>query len=212
MKSVIGNKVLRRVLVTTKVVTTLHLLPEAGEGVRRADEGIANKKKIQGFTLVEVLIVIFILVVLALAAVMTLGRGTTSERARDSVSELKSLLSVAEQEAILSQRQIGVVFHTNGYSFAKFDPDKQNWQPLERDRVLSSARQLPNDVELVVTVEGREVMPTLGNAQSINPHLVVSSSGNQTPFAVGVSHKGSLQYWLVGHSSGTVEIVDAANE
>jgi type II secretion system protein H len=166
-------------------------------------------KKVRGFTLVEIIVVVFIVAIMGLAAVMTLGGGTTSERARDSASQLKSLLSAAEQEAILTQRQIGIVFHEKSYSFAQFDSTKQNWQPLDKDRVLGSEHKLPRDVELLVTVEGREVMPTA--SMQTKPQLIVTSQGNQTPFAVGISHKGALQYWLVGHSSGTVEIVDATD-
>lgn len=173
-----------------------------------------TKKTAQkGFTLVEIMIVVFIIGILSVAAIMTLGRGTTSERARDSALELKSLLSAAEQEALLSQSQVGILFHDKGYSFAKFDTKKQAWQRLEKDRSLGTAHRLPHDVELVVTVEGHDITPaTSSSSQNPSPQLVVSPQGNQAPFAVGVSHKGTMQYWLVGHANGAIEIVDASGE
>lgn len=166
----------------------------------------------KGFTLVEIMIVVFIIGILSVAAIMALGRGTTSERARDSALELKSLLSAAEQEALLSQSQVGILFHNKGYSFAKFDTKKQVWQRLEKDRSLGSAHRLPHDVELTVTVAGHDTVPASSNSHNISPQLIVSPEGSQTPFAVGVSHKGTMQYWLVGHANGAVEIVDASGE
>lgn len=165
-----------------------------------------NRRSIrtQGFTLLEILVVIFII---AIMVSMTNLRYFQSpeERLQQTVDRLHDKFSLAMDMAIMQSRNYALGIDTEGYAF--FGQDEQGqWVRLEHVPVLS-AQNLADEVELVLLLDGIKVnlpaMETestqfstqadLANTQGFQPQIYMDSSGEVTPFVLQFIPKAAPQ-------------------
>ena len=137
----------------------------------------------QGFTLLEILVVLVIIGIMASFAVLQFG-GRGSKPAKAEVDRLATLVRLAREEAILNSRDYGLGFSATGYAFYALDEKEDTWTPVENDRVLRP-RFLPESLRIQLTVEDQwvELKPDLPKKK---PQVFIYSSGEMTPFSVGV--------------------------
>ncbi|MGI9342923.1 MAG: type II secretion system minor pseudopilin GspH [Gammaproteobacteria bacterium] len=121
-----------------------------------------------GFSLLEVLVVVFIVGVLA--TMFTLSVGVTGgDRQLDvEVDRLRAVVKLAREEAVVQGREIGLRFYAGGYEFAAFyedfveyhdedNPDQSEWALLDKETLLGP-RELPDGLVFELTIDGREVV------------------------------------------------------
>ena len=141
-----------------------------------------------GFTLVEILVVVFIIA--RIITVVGLSGGSARERQalREETLRLQQLVTLAAEEAVLGSQQIGIVFERDGYRFMLLDG--QRWRVMDDDRFLRP-RQLPDDISMQLTVEGRSDELTITGLQTddIAPQVLLLSSGEATPFVVELRNR-----------------------
>jgi general secretion pathway protein H len=114
---------------------------------------------------------------------------------------LSTLLQFAEDEALISGKEIGLVFNKNTYQFTFYDYQSKNWLALESDQI-GKIVELPDsmsleyellgsvwdeieaededvfiDEEYLVQIEGDEQ-----EIKSFSPQVYIMSSGEVTPF------------------------------
>lgn len=147
----------------------------------------------QGFTLLELLVVVTIIGVLAGAVVLSVGLARSEAREIEhEVLRLSSLLDLAREEAIMQSREFAVLFAESGYRFYVFDHMQQTWVTPEGDALLRSYA-LPEPLRVDLRVEGRNLVlePTLALAfdeddddenTAPQPQLMLLSSGEMTAF------------------------------
>ena len=169
-------------------------------------EGTIGKLHAQdGFTLLEVLVVVVITAVLV--AALTLSVGATSERQLANASErFQALLGHACSQAELSGREIGAVIGADGYTFLRLDGD--GWRALADDGELR-ARRWPTGMRVELSHEGRPVALATAlataPAQQQSPQLVCFSSGEATPFTLVLAlGEVPMRYRLKGDEDGTL--------
>jgi general secretion pathway protein H len=137
-----------------------------------------------GFTLLELLIVLFIVGLLAGLVVLSSSSGGLERRLQDEASRLASLLELASENSVLTGRELAASFQEGGYAFFFFQGN--DWQPLEAGE-LFRPRQLDAGLELILIVEKTEIDLSERTAQ-VEPHIIMYSSGDVSPFGLTLGH------------------------
>jgi general secretion pathway protein H len=105
-------------------------------------------KKINGFTLIEIVVVIVIIGVILSFATLSIGSGGLEQKLEQEAQRLASLLQLASQEAILQSKEMGVFFETDGYRFYVLTSKK--WQALTESDDIFRPRQLPFGLQIAL--------------------------------------------------------------
>lgn len=81
-----------------------------------------------GFTLLELMIVLFILGLMATMSIPTFVQYYRENEARQTTEQMAQLLRFAHQESIFTRKPVtvGIDFETNSY-FIRIDPDPRDW-------------------------------------------------------------------------------------
>jgi general secretion pathway protein H len=113
-------------------------------------------RRLSGFSLLELLVVVVIIGILATMMTLSLGVTGGDRDLEQDVKRLRALLALASEDALLQGRELGITFIEDGYEFALLDPDENRWVRLQGDPVLKS-RSFDDGIELAIEIEGREV-------------------------------------------------------
>lgn len=153
-----------------------------------------------GFTLIEILVVVVIVGVLAVALTLAVA-GNAERQLADEAERFRALLAHACGQAELSGREIGAVLDANGYAFRRLDGSE--WRELAEGELR--ARRWPNALRLALERGGRPL--ELATPERPAPQLVCFSSGELTPFVLTLSLGDAPQrYRVVGNDSGSVKV------
>lgn len=158
----------------------------------------APRVRAAGFTLIEVLVVIVIVGVLALAVTLAVG-GSAERRLQGEAERFAALVAHACTQAELGGRDIGIAVLAGGYGFSRFDAE--GWQPLPDEGELRW-RAWPEGLTAEL---GRDGRPLARSEAGDRPQLVCFASGELTPFelVLRLGDTGEAQR-VRGESDGTV--------
>ncbi len=169
-----------------------------------------KKPHSNGFTLLEIMVVIVIIGIVLTFASLSIGR-STDRVVQEESQRLARLITLAAQEAVLQSRELALQFTPGGYEFVVFDKDQ--WRRITDDDTLR-ARRLPEGVRLDINVEGEAVALGKIDAEkpASQPRIYLLSSGEITPFQLTLQDKASGgSYQLKGGVGGKVETSDTGN-
>jgi general secretion pathway protein H len=174
-----------------------------------------------GFSLIEILVVIVIIGIISGIALLSLGILGDDRQLQTEARRLTSLIEVAQDEAMMQGREFGVEFMNDSYRFVEYDPFINQWGELIGDDMLR-LRELPDDVEFVLTLEGQRVLLENDPArfedpeetsnrdltETFSPHLYIFSSGEITPFDLEITRRNDNQTVAIKSDlTGAVEFV-----
>lgn len=156
---------------------------------------------LKGFTLIEIMVVFVIIGVIASFITLTINNGGHSRQLQQEAQRLASLLTLANQEAILQAKELGVAFTREGYRF--YEWRNQQWQILN-NHDLFYPRTLPATIQLVFHLINEPLPAETGE----KPQLLLLSSGEFTPFEIRLMATTNERkyYRLTGDITGTVSI------
>lgn len=171
---------------------------------------INQRSKVEcGFTLLEVLVVMVMVGVIAGFAVLAVGRNAPDRLAEEG-QRLAALITLQQQEALLTGEVRGIQFNAHGYAIYHFDP-QEGWHILQAADNLVR-RVIPTDLEMQVWVENRRV--ALEKVQI--PQVLLLNNGEVSPFSVvfrqADEQVNTLLYRVTGDALGrlTLGAVDSA--
>lgn len=159
---------------------------------------MSNLQRSRGFTLIELMVVILIIViVLGLVGVnLEPDRETV---VRDEARRMALLLRTAQQEAILQGKILAMEITPEGYVFLMLDHNSE-FRSLSRDEILRP-RDLPRDIIISsVNIEGRPVTE--------KPRLILLPTGELPEFTIVFSF-GDIHWQVQGVFSGEINVAVA---
>lgn len=155
----------------------------------------------QGFTLIEIMIVIVIIGITVGFALIAFGDFGESKRIVFAAEQLVNNLHLAQQQAILETRTLGLRIDNKGYQILQLQNNTQ-WSSLSNKGIFKVTYFPPNTV-ITLNISNR---PPIGA-----PPILITSSGEMTPFTLTIgSAKESNLVVLMGSRNGDLKI-KAAN-
>jgi general secretion pathway protein H len=152
-----------------------------------------------GFTLLELLTVIFIIGIIISFASLSVGQNT-SRTLQDEAERIYNLLRLASEEAVLGGRELALELAPHSYRFLSLDGDE--WKPIEEDRLLR-ARELEEVIEVDLNLEGVEANL---RDEDHPPRILVLSSGEMTPFELVLKIEDASALQIQGDLNGKLNL------
>ena len=108
-----------------------------------------------GFTLLELLIVIVIVSVLFSFMILTIRGASPEDAIEEEARRFNQLIQLALEEAVLRNTEYGLKFSIHGYQFLQLEENK--WQAMDADRLLRP-RELPLEMEIEISIEETDIV------------------------------------------------------
>jgi general secretion pathway protein H len=173
----------------------------------------------RGFTLIEMMVVVVIIGIMINYAVLSFGSHSPSEQLNTEATRLKSLIEVAEEEALMRSSLIGVDILEDGYGF--LSQVEGEWQPVDDN--LFRNRKLPDDVRMTLISglptgddknqpsDDSKNQPTGDDEKKgkkkRTPKIILLNSGEITPFELKITSLTSDDYYrLTGSETGELTL------
>lgn len=167
--------------------------------------GIWSKLPQRGFTLLEVLVVVFIIGITLTLATLTVGN-RTQEALEQEALRLSARLKLAGEESVMQAREYALEFTADGYRFMVFENNE--WRALKQDDTLR-ARRLPDGLWMKVNLpdkpapdESVEAKPDEKTPQRI----YLLSSGEMSAFEIDFGFSQTADYRLTGQFDGSLKL------
>jgi general secretion pathway protein H len=162
-----------------------------------------------GFTLIEVLVVIFIISIVTSVALLSLSRNE-NRQLESFANEFAQIMTLAEEQAMLQPSVLGLSFNDHSFQFSVYqsavegEEKKHAWAPLQ-DNLLGS-HVIPNSIQLSVKLDGKSAPSSGEEENTMNvPQIIISTNGDVTPFTIYVSKKGQKpRYAIRGEADGNI--------
>lgn len=164
--------------------------------------GLMRATKPQGYTLIEILIVLFIVSIVTTVGLLSI-RHNDQQQLEVFANELTQVLSLAGEKALLEPRVLGLSINDGVMQFASLQEkdSKQVWQPLIEPSF--SQINVPSHLELKLE-PGKETANTQ-KTTNLNPQIIISTNGDITPFTIYLGKKGeSPSYVITSDANGLV--------
>ena len=166
-------------------------------GARSADAGGC---RCGGFSLIEILVVVVILAVTAVAVTLAIGGAGGERQLERDAERLRALIAYACERAEVSGREIGVGLDRDGYRFVS--SSHVDWLPEKDDELRPRKWSVPADVDL--SRGGQRV--DIGDDFPEKPQLVCFSSGELTAFVLDLAlPQSTARYRIEGRPDGSVD-------
>ena len=136
-----------------------------------------------GFTLIEIMIVVFIIGLISAAAVITFGGQSRDTELDREAERLDALLDYAREQAELQTRDYGFRTTRFNYQFVVFNPLTNKWELAQEDDALRE-RKLPEGLMPTLAVEGRSVVldSKWPKIDDFKPQVMIFGNGDLSSF------------------------------
>jgi len=144
-----------------------------------------------GFTLIEIMIVVFIIGLITAAAVITFGGDRRDTELDKEAQRLNALFDYVREQAELQTRDYGFRVNAMGYSFVTFDVLQNQWREAGEDDALR-LREFPEGILPEVVVEGRAIVLDRKepSVKDFKPQILIFANGDLSSFEVSMKREG----------------------
>jgi general secretion pathway protein H len=165
----------------------------------------AQRHLATGFTLVEILVVLFIVSIMSGLVVANLPSFTRTEDFDTEARRIEVLLDMAREHAVVQAVEMGFSIEDEGYSFYYYDEMTQSWEQMQQAPFFT--RKLPETIELSLEIVGKG-FSLADDEDSKGPKLLLLSSGETTPFELEIFQAPDLSKVLQADGYSDIEWVE----
>jgi general secretion pathway protein H len=167
-------------------------MPTLATGISPSNNPAPRRAKSAGFTLVELMIVVFIIGLMTAAVVITFGGNSRDSELDEEGERIDALFAYVREQAELQTRDYGFLMNRLNYGFVVFDPISNQWRTVQEDDALRE-RKIPEGLVPTLVVEGRNVVldskrPAISD---LKPQVMIFANGDLTSFEVNLEREGS---------------------
>jgi general secretion pathway protein H len=154
----------------------------------------ASRAQHQGFTLIELMVVVFIIGLIAAAAVITFGGDRRDTELDKEAERIHALLDYVREQAELQTRDYGIRINDHAYSFVVFDVMRNEWRLSEEDDALRQ-REFPEGLLPKVVLEGRPIVLDVKKKaiEDFKPQIMIFASGDLSSFEITLQREGGRE-------------------
>ena len=151
----------------------------------------AARARSAGFTLIEIMIVVFIIGLVTAAAVITFGGERRDTELEREAQRLDALFDYVREQAELQTRDYGFRVNDVGYSFVVFDVLQNQWRAADEDDAMRQ-RPFPEGIEPQVVIDGRRIVLDRKekSLEEFKPQLMIFANGDLTSFEITLRREG----------------------
>ncbi len=187
-------------------------MPTSATGTSTERPTPAAAPRTAGFTLLELLVVVTIVGVFVGAAVLSTGISGDDRDIEREAFRLTSLLDLVREEALMQNRDYGLLFAESGYGFYLYDSLQLAWIEPGADELLST-HDLDDELGLALRIEDRDVNIARNidteETDAPQPQVMILSTGEMTPFEATLYRDfDGLSRIVRAQFDGSLEIVD----
>lgn len=146
------------------------------------------------------MVVIVIAGIMITLAVISIGDRSASQLEQEG-RRLNALMGMANEEAIMQSREIGLAFSKTGYQFYEIDKDDK-WKPIVDDETLR-LREFPEGFKITLYADGEEVI--IEPKMPETPAVFFYSSGETTPFELALK-LADYQQIITSDAFGDIQV------
>lgn len=160
--------------------------------------------KQQGFTLIEILVVLFIISIVTSVALLSISRNENKQM-ETFANQLTQSLTLAEEQAMLQPSVLGFELNETRLEFDSLEINQETkksiWVPLT-DTILSR-QNIPDNIAVSIDINGNTQPQE--ETDKHNPQIIISTNGDITPFSIYVGKKGERPRFVIrGEADGTI--------
>lgn len=155
-----------------------------------------------GFSLIELLIVLVIIGIILSFAILAVGDFGQGRRTQATAESLSQTISLVEQQAILANKTYALQINENGYRFYQWDKDKHNhwhWQLVEDNKLLAF-HTWPKKIKIRLQKQDNAATANQANL------ILIDVQGNLSAFTLGFYYHNRLITHLIGHGNGKLQL------
>ncbi len=156
------------------------------------------KFKQQGFTLIEIMVVVAIAAIMIGAAVMAFP-DSSNDRLKEHGERFSALISLAQDEAILQSQDLAVAISDSDYSF--YRRENSSWVAYSDKPFV--ARVVDGGIQGELVLEGISIKLLPFNKSK--PQIVIYSNGEMTPFSYNFSNEKKSKYTIQFDGAGNLK-------
>jgi general secretion pathway protein H len=145
-----------------------------------------------GFTLIELMIVVFIIGLVTAGAIIAFGGQRGDAQLEREAQRLDALFDYVREQAELQTRDYGFRINNVAYSFVVFDVLGNQWRAVDEDDALRE-RKFPEGIQPQAVVEGRRIVLDARKKPSLDefqPQIMIFANGDLSSFEVSMQREG----------------------
>ncbi len=169
---------------------------------------MAASMRCQGFTLLEIMVVIAIISILFTFASLSIGLNQDKSLEAEA-KRFAALVALASEEAIINTREMILEISQQGYQFLELG--EKGFAPVTDDNGVFRPRELPKQIQIELELEQQKV-DFSGLEEGDLPKIGIFSSGEMTPFTISFVTQEGQGFRVEGDFLGNVQYLGSIKE